>query len=71
MGVQYEYHCEECAEAVSPASTRAELAWLKDRVHVVREVAGHVHGGLDTWIVEGLEFLNRHGQHSVVLRRKS
>jgi methionyl-tRNA synthetase len=68
--VQYGYHCEECEEAVWPATTRAELQWLKDRSHVAREVSKHVQGGLDTWIVEGLDFLNRHAQHSVILTRK-
>jgi len=65
--MQYGYQCEECEQAVFPATTRSELAWLKDRVHVVREVAKHVQTGLDTWMLEGLEFLNDHGGHSVVL----
>jgi hypothetical protein len=64
------YHCEECEETVWPATTRAELTWLKDRSHIVREVARHLSGGLDTWIAEGLEFLDRHGGHSVFITRK-
>jgi hypothetical protein len=68
--VSYGYHCEECEEAIWPATTRAELAWLRDRQHVVREVARHVQAGLDTWIVEGLEFLDRHAGHSIVLTRR-
>lgn len=58
---------------IFPATTRSELQWLKDRVHVVREVAKHVHTGLDTWMLEGLEFLEKHGGHGVVLvsRRSS
>ncbi len=64
------YQGEECEEAIWPASTAAELRWLKDRQHVVREVAKHVQAGLDTWIVDGLAFLDRHGGHSVILTRK-
>ena len=66
----YGYWCEECEAAVWPATTRAELSWLRDRAHVVREVARHVQAGLDTWIVEGLEFLDRHAGHSIVLGRR-
>lgn len=53
-----------------PTTTRSELQWLKDRTHVVREVAKHSHGGLDSWIAEGLEFLNDHQGHSVMLVTK-
>jgi methionyl-tRNA synthetase len=69
--MQYGYHCEECEDAVWPATTRTELQWLKDRAHIAREVARHVSSGLDLWIVEGLEFLERHVGHSVVITRKS
>ncbi len=68
--MQYGYHCEECEEAIFPATTRAELAWLKDRLHVVREVAKHVQTGLDTWMLEGLEFLEHHAGHAVMLVRR-
>jgi methionyl-tRNA synthetase len=68
--MQYGYQCEECEEAVWPATTRAELQWLKDRLHVVREVARHVQTGLDTWIVEGIDFLEKHDRHSVILTRR-
>ncbi len=61
------YQCEDCEVAIWPAAPRSELAWLKDRIHVVREVAKHTSGGLDTWIVEGLEFLNDHSDHSVIV----
>jgi hypothetical protein len=64
------YQCEDCEVAIWPATTRSELSWLKDRIHVVREVAKHSHGGLDTWIVEGMEFLNDHQGHSVILVTK-
>jgi len=69
-GMTYGYHCEECEEAVWPATSRGELEWLRAREHVAREVAAHVQGGLDTWIAEGLEFLERHRGHSVVLTRR-
>ncbi len=68
--MKYGYHCEECEDAVWPATTRAELMWLKDRVHVVKEVARHVQTGLDTWMLEGLDFLDQHSGHSIVLTRK-
>jgi hypothetical protein len=64
------YFCEDCEQSIWPATTRSELSWLKDRIHVVREVAKHSHGGLETWINEGLEFLNQHQDHSVLLVTK-
>lgn len=67
--MKFGYHCEECAETVFPATTRTELAWLRDRQHIVREVRGHMSGGLDQWMDEGLDFLDSHGGHSVVLVR--
>jgi|HubBroStandDraft_4_1064222.scaffolds.fasta_scaffold216194_2 hypothetical protein len=67
----YGYHCEECEEAIWLAAPRAELAWLKDRAHVAREVAKHVQAGLDSWIADGLAFLDHHGGHSVVLTQRS
>jgi len=54
--MKYGYHCEECEDAIWPATTRAELAWLRDRIHVVKEVARHAQTGLDTWMLEGLDF---------------
>jgi methionyl-tRNA synthetase len=69
-GVQSGYHCEECEEAVFPVTTRSELQWLKNRRHVVMEVAKHVSGGLDGWIVEGLDFLDKHEGHSVVVTQR-
>ena len=56
---------------IFPATTRAELVWLKDRTHIVREVANHVQTGLDTWMLEGLDFLNEHSGHGVVLIRRT
>jgi len=68
--MHYGYHCEECEEAIFPAAPRTDLTWLKNRQHLVKEVQSHVHGGLDTWIVEGLEFLDRHVGHSIVVTQK-
>ncbi|HEV3157562.1 MAG TPA: hypothetical protein VGZ00_09485 [Candidatus Baltobacteraceae bacterium] len=68
--MSFGYHCEECEEAVWPAAPRNELQWLRDREHVAREVGRHLSGGLDTWIVEGLEFLDRHRGHGVSLARR-
>ena len=65
--MQFGYQCEECEEAVWPATTRVELTWLRNRRHVVREVLKHVSGGLDSWIMEGVEFLDGHEGHSVVI----
>ncbi|MFZ1019019.1 MAG: hypothetical protein WAN39_14250, partial [Candidatus Cybelea sp.] len=64
---QYGYQCEDCEVAVFPTTTRNELRWLKDRLHVVREVAKHSNDGLDSWMMEGLAFLDEHVGHSVVL----
>jgi hypothetical protein len=65
--VQQGYQCEECEEAVWLATTRAELTWLRNRKHIVREVLKHVSAGLDSWIMEGLEFLDAHDGHSIVI----
>jgi methionyl-tRNA synthetase len=65
--MRFGYQCEECEEAVWPATTRSELQWLKNRRHVVKEVQRHLSGGLDSWMDEGLEFLERHEAHSVVV----
>jgi hypothetical protein len=65
--MRFGYHCEECEEAVWLATTRTELQWLRNRRHVVREVARHLSGGLDGWMDEGLVFLDRHEGHSIVV----
>ena len=64
------YFCEDCEFAIWPATTRTELVWLKDRIHVVREVMKHTGGGLDTWITEGFDFLDEHSDHSVIVVTK-
>jgi len=69
--VKYGYHCEECEEAIWPAAPRPDLQWLKDRTHLVREVASHSHGGLDTWLVEGLAFLDDHAGHDLSIVSKT
>ena len=65
--MQYGYKCEDCETAVFPITTRTELSWLKDRAHVVREVAKHSSGGLDMWMSEGLAFLDEHQGHAIIL----
>jgi methionyl-tRNA synthetase len=65
--MQHGLKCEDCEVAVFPTTTRAELSWLKDRRHVVREVAKHTVAGLDSWMMEGLEFLNDHDGHAVIV----
>jgi hypothetical protein len=65
--MRYGYRCEECEVAVFPATTRSELVWLRNRIHVVREVAAHMSSGLDGWMAEGLAFLEEHDGHSVIL----
>ncbi len=65
--MQHGYKCEDCETAIFLATTRTELSWLRDRAHVAREVAKHSSGGLDTWMMDGLEFLNDHQGHSIVV----
>ena len=61
------YFCEDCEISIWIAAPRSELSWLKDRIHVVREVAKHSTTGLDSWIAEGLHFLEEHSDHSVIV----
>jgi methionyl-tRNA synthetase len=68
--MQHGYHCEECEEAIWPATTRSELVWLRNKQHVVREVAQHLQSGVDTWMSDALDFLDRHSGHSVVIVRR-
>jgi hypothetical protein len=65
--MQHGYQCEDCEVAIFPTTTATELRWLKDRLHVVREVAKHSSGGLDTWMMEGLDFLGSHQGHAVIV----
>jgi len=48
-------------------TTRSELQWLQERLHVVREVARHSTDGLDSWMMEGLAFLDEHEGHSLMI----
>lgn len=64
------YLCEDCEVAIWLTTTRAELVWLKDRLHVVREVARHSSTGLDSWMNDGMQFLGDHGDHSVIVVTK-
>lgn len=63
--MQYGYKCEDCEAAVFPVTTRSELQWLRNRLHVAREVAKHSSGGLDSWMAEGLAFLDEHEGHTL------
>ncbi len=69
--MQYGYQCEECEEAIWLPTPRSELTWLRNRRHIVREVLKHVSNGLDSWIMDGIEFLDQHDGHSVVIVSKS
>jgi hypothetical protein len=40
---------------------------LRDREHVAREVAEHASSGLDIWMSEGLDFLDRHRGHPIAI----
>jgi hypothetical protein len=66
----YGYFCEDCNAGAFPTTTHKELVWLKDRLHVVREVARHSSAGLDSWMMEGLAFLDDHSGHAVTIIRK-
>jgi len=65
------FFCEDCEISIWPATTHSELSWLKDRLHVVREVAKHSTAGLDSWIAEGMRFLEDHSDHSVIVVTKN
>ncbi len=61
------YRCEDCGAVRILGTTRTELVWLRNRKHVVQEVARHSSGGLDLWMSDGLEFLDEHSDHSVLV----
>ena len=71
MALRSGYRCEDCTISIFPTTTRAELAWLKERMHIAREVARHSSGGLDQWMMEGLAFLDEHSDHSVTIIQAS
>lgn len=43
---------------------------MKQRRHVVAEVARHMSGGLDLWMMEALAFLDHHEGHSIVITHR-
>ena len=57
--------CEDCGDVVWLSQGSVHLRWLRDREHVVLEVAEHASSGLDTWMMEGLAFLAEHRGHSI------
>jgi hypothetical protein len=61
------FACEDCGEVLWISQGLTHLRWLRDREHVAREVADHSGSGLDTWMVEGLAFLDEHLGHSVTV----
>ena len=65
--MSFGYHCEECEDAVFFTTTRSELQWLKRRQHIVAEVAKHMSSGLDAWMADGIEFLDKHHGHSIII----
>ncbi len=65
------YECEDCNDSVYPAAPPSEIRWLRNRRHLVREVAQHLHSGLDSWMTEGLAFLEEHADHSLAFAEKA
>jgi hypothetical protein len=59
--------CEDCGEVLWISQGLVNLRWLRDREHVVREVAEHSTSGLETWMNEGLAFLDQHRGHSIII----
>lgn len=61
------FACEDCGEVVWISQGLAHLRWLRDREHIVREVAEHASAGLEVWMTSGLEFFADHRGHSIVV----
>jgi hypothetical protein len=59
--------CEDCGEVLWISQGVLHVRWLRDREHIAREVAQHSASGLDTWMNEGLAFLDEHRGHAVVV----
>ena len=59
--------CEDCGEVLWISQGPLHVRWLRDREHIVREVAQHASSGLETWMNEGLAFLDEHRGHSIVV----
>ena len=65
--MRYGFGCEDCGDVVWLGQGVIHLRWLRDREHIVREVAEHTSSGLETWMGEGLEFLSDHRGHSILV----
>lgn len=65
--MRYGFGCEECGDVVWVSQGLTHLRWLRDREHIVREVAEHTSSGLETWMAEGLAFLDEHRGHPIVV----
>lgn len=65
--MRFGYGCEDCGDVAWVGQAVLHLRWLRDREHIVREVSEHSSSGLDTWMNEGLAFLDDHRGHSVVV----
>ena len=59
--------CEDCGEYLWLSQGALHVRWLRDREHIVREVAEHSTSGLETWMNDGLRFLDEHRGHSIVV----
>jgi hypothetical protein len=59
--------CEDCGEVIWLSQGGVNVRWLRDREHIVQEVAEHSTSGLETWMQQGLAFLDDHRGHSIVV----
>ncbi len=59
--------CEDCGEVLWLSQGPVNVRWLRDREHVLREVAEHSTSGLETWMNEGLAFLDEHRGHGIIV----
>lgn len=59
--------CEDCGEVLWLSQGPVNVRWLRDREHVLREVAEHSTSGLETWMNEGLAFLDEHRGHAIIV----
>ena len=65
--MRYGFACEDCGEVMWVSQGLTHLRWLRDREHIVREVAEHTSSGMETWMTEGLAFLDEHRGHPVLV----
>ena len=59
--------CEDCGEIVWISQGLTSVRWLRDRENIVREVEQHSVAGVDTWMQDGLRFMDEHRGHSIVV----